>query len=229
MVTKKWMCVALAVAAMLLMPAVAVQAAMITIYQDDFSGTGGQDLKGTTPDVTLGSYGGTSGATWTAGTGEWVMNGAGAVLTVNDSNFASLPFSPLASTVYQLDWTWTQPTAGHWWMVCLSPSGPFPWGSVGPTSGNVNNGVAGVNTLSAVITTDATGGYSCVATFNGIAAAPVTGLTADITIVGFITQADAIGATMQSMSLTEIPEPATLGLLAFGGLAVLRRRRARLA
>ena len=116
---------------------------------------------------------------------------------------------PVASTIYQLDWTWTQ-TEGPWWEVVLSPSGAFPWGTVGPNPINVNrDGIAGVNTLSAVITTDATGGYTSVATFNGTTADPVTGLTADITAVGFVTQAGALGTTMQSMSLTAAAEGTT--------------------
>ena len=206
------------------MPAAKVQATMI--YQDDFiGGTVGTDLKNSVPDVRLGSYGGSASATWSATTGDWLFNGAGVSSTRNDKSIASLPFTPWASTVYTLTWTWTQQTAGNWWMVVLSPSRAFPWGTVGPNASNVNtNGIAGLNTLSTVITTDATTGYSAVTTFNGTTAAPVTGLRASITAVGFITQANAAARAMTSMSLSVAVPPATptgLGAVAAPGQVVL--------
>ena len=173
------------------------------IYQDNFiGGPIGTDLNNSVPDVRLDNYGGSASATWSATTGDWLFNGAGVSSARDDKNTASLPFTPFASTVYILEWTWTQ-TAGHWWMVVLSPSGAWAWGTVGPNPDNVNgNGIEGLNTLSTVITTDAEGGYSSVATFNGTTAEPVTGLTANITAVGFVTQAGTAATVMKSMSLS---------------------------
>ncbi len=69
------------------------------IYHDAFSRSG--ILEGSAPDVTLGAYGGTRGATWTTpGTG-YTTDGTHCTLTTTNGG-ASLPFLPQAGHVYTL-------------------------------------------------------------------------------------------------------------------------------
>ncbi len=185
----------------LAMPAAKVQATII--YQDDFiGGTIGTDLKGSVPDVRLGSYGGSASATWSATTGDWLFNGAGVSSTKADKSFASLPFTPQASTVYTLDWTWTQTSGGSggpWWIIGLRTG----WDH-NTVTGNVRNGIVGTNHAVVTLTMDDTTGYTAHVVFNGATPwADTTGLRSAITAVGFITQAGgSAGTAMKSMSLT---------------------------
>ncbi|MCX6880240.1 MAG: Ig-like domain-containing protein [Verrucomicrobia bacterium] len=183
----------------LAMPAAKVQATII--YQDDFiGGTIGTDLKNSVPDVRLGSYGGSASATWSATTGDWLFNGAGVSSTKADKSFASLPFTPQATTVYILDWTWTQ-SSGPWWIIGLRTG----WDH-NTVTGNVRNGIVGTNHAVVTLTMDDTTGYTAHVVFNGATPwADTTGLRSAITAVGFITQAGgSAGTAMTSMSLTRV-------------------------
>jgi hypothetical protein len=83
----------------------ATQASATIIYQDGFNDSAGQ-LHGTTPDTTLGQYGGTSGATWTSRTGNpcWSYNSSypGEAVHGSWSTSAYLPFAPQTGHVYTL-------------------------------------------------------------------------------------------------------------------------------
>ncbi|MEI7901170.1 MAG: invasin domain 3-containing protein [bacterium] len=184
----------------------------VVIYSDDFiGGTIGTDLNGSAPDVRRGSYGGSASATWSATTGDWLFNGAGASSTKNDKNMAYLPFAPQPSSVYILDWTWTQTSSSPWWLIGGSVSyyvaPDFAWGS----------GIVGSNHAVVTITTDDTTGFTAHTVCNGISltARDKAGTRASITSIGFMTQASASGTTMTSMSLTYAPAtpPAPKGTL----------------
>lgn len=73
------------------------------IYSDDFSGGAAAPLNGTTPDTTSGSFGGTSGATWSA---DGFYRADGSVLAINGgsgSHFSGwLPFTPQAGNIYTI-------------------------------------------------------------------------------------------------------------------------------
>jgi len=183
--------------------------AAVVIYSDDFiGGTIGSDLNGSAPDTRLGSYGGSATATWTCapyagyGVSCWLFNGAGVSSPANDKHMAWLPFAPQTSSVYTVDWTWTQTAAGSWWVIS------------GDTADDANNlvggaqgAIAGSNHAVVTITTDATTGYTAHTVFNGTSmpAWDTAGTRASITSIGYNRQAGAAGTTMKSMSLTYVP------------------------
>jgi hypothetical protein len=189
--------------------------AQTVIYSDTFArGTVEMpiDLKGSSPDTTSGLYGGTSGATWTAKTGDWIMAGAGAAAQ-RDCEFASLPFTPLPSTVYTVDWTWTVGSGTPWWIIGLQTA----WDHMTVT-GNVRNSIIGTNHAVVTLITDATTGYTAHVVFNGATPWPDTfGLRSAITRIGFIQQAGGSNtAVMTSMSLSvadAAPTPSTTALV----------------
>lgn len=72
--------------------------AAVTIYEEYFTGTSTANLNGTTPDTTLGAYGGTAGATWTSGT---LIRANGSVAPTYQTS-AFLSFEPVANNIYTL-------------------------------------------------------------------------------------------------------------------------------
>ncbi|MCX6873307.1 MAG: Ig-like domain-containing protein [Verrucomicrobia bacterium] len=188
--------------------------AQTVIYSDTFArGTVATplDLNGSTPDTASDLYGGTSGATWAGTSGDWIMAGSGAAAT-RDTGFTSLPFSPLPSTVYTVDWTWTVGSGTPWWIIGLQTA----WDHMTVT-GNVRNSITGTNHAVVTLITDATTGYTTHVVFNGATPWPDTfGLRSAITRIGFIQQAGGSNtAVMTSMSLTvanAAPTPSTTAL-----------------
>lgn len=251
-----------------------VNAAAITIYSDNFDGTG--DLNGTTPDVT------TDSAKWVAVSGtlsDFNADGTfvgGGTTSANRGGSATLAFDPVDGLTYALDVSLanvaTVGTDNDWvalgfaagqstaassssrfinntviakaWMLARgnnTGSGGANTAFLGSATSGTADGVAwaggpidgGDIDLRIVLDTTA-GAGAWTATW--YARRPTdadytkvrdtaTLLDEGITSVGLAVSGDTITGTIESFALTSVPEPATLALLATGGLLVLRRRR----
>lgn len=99
---------------------------------------------------------------------------------------------------------------------------------------NFNNAVAGVNTLSTVLNTGGST-WTWQLFLNGVAASPIESFPTNphITAVGIGNDGSVINGQFSNFELTSspVPEPASLGLFAVGGLALVlvsgKRRRTR--
>jgi len=216
-----------------------------TIYTDDFSGDAG-DLSGTGPGWT---------ATTTTGAWQRDAGGLGKATLTGNRRFAWLPFTPTSGNEYTLsvdmgvvpsswmgilfatdsstpgvapvDETALFTTDTYAWML-RDAGGVQSFTGLGTDGGAYTATGAGLTNLKIVLNTQAStwtaeyivGGTS----IRGPVALPV-GATTDIRWVGFGN--DAGHGTVDNFLLTEaIPEPSSMSLLALGGLALLRRRRA---
>ncbi len=204
------------------------------IYQDNFSGSASTNLNGAAPTIDNGPS-----ATWTAGNqnglGGWSDNGA--VGLQSTSGTAYLLFTPNSGTIYTLSEGITvtsASSAGYAGLRLEFFSGTLSYkGSSGPfyspsfTSADYNT----LEDVSLVLNTMAAQ-WTYAITVNGASAGSGTFSTNPTTIDGVGTNGggSTFTATVSNFSLTDIPEPATLGLMALGGLGILasgrRRRRA---
>ena len=75
------------------------QAAAETIYYDNFDGSAGVDLNGTTPDISL------TGASWVAGSNDFDADGTVTWDGAGQGDSAYLPFVPASGYVYTLSAT----------------------------------------------------------------------------------------------------------------------------
>jgi len=224
-----------------------------TIYQHSFSGSSTTNLNGVTPDTTTGGNTWLADTNalrdWKADGS--IDNGGG---TADHNGYAFLPFSPEAGKIYTLsidmnmtpgNSSWfalgfmstNNTTSGGFydestgdgspWMLLLDDAGAAGIPFAGPSiSGQLALPFRDGNNVSIVLDTT---GNDWVATFkNGTASIShtYTGLdiSDDINYVGFGRHTTQLGS-VDNFSLTVIPEPNSLALLAAGGLCVLRRRR----
>lgn len=218
--------------------------AATTIYADGFNRTG--SLNASSLDTTSGSYGGTSGATWTSGAS--TLTGTDAPFTGN--SLAYLPFVP---------------QSGHIYTVTIVAN-DFSWGAVGftttttpSTTANMNNveggngapawilyqsnvanlrrsqatvnsssaGSSGYNTVSLVLDTTAAN-WTIQGSMNGVSYGSAYTFVTNPTIntVALSGEYGGAGMTVDSFSLTtNIPEPSAALIGSLGVLALLRRRR----
>jgi hypothetical protein len=103
--------------------------------------------------------------------------------------------------------------------------------SFAPSASALTGGTPGTTvTVDTIFTPTGTGTTGTMSWYlNGVLANPspvnVTGLTGGVSFIQFGNNRDALG-TFTNFSLTAIPEPASLALLAVSGLLVARRRQA---
>ncbi|MHB1158495.1 MAG: PEP-CTERM sorting domain-containing protein [Phycisphaerales bacterium] len=216
------------------------------IYQDDFSGSSATNLPGTTPDVTTG------GNTWQGSAGSlWKADGS-LTMTTNTSSSASLPSTVTNGFIYTLSAD-LNPTSAfnnlNWiglgfssvyWVPFLTNTND--WALVRVTRGTGQGQSFTNNTSNAVVFDTPTGPVNIKIVLNTMAPqwtaeffvnnvsfrGPVnttTSTPADFAFVGFGVISNVNG-TVDNFVFSSVPEPATLGLLAMGGLFMLPRRRA---
>ncbi len=225
-----------------------------TIYSDNFSGSATALLNGAAPTV----HNGTS-TTWTADSGWMQNGSVTAYVpgNVNGDDNAYLAFTPASGQIYTLTEgvdvpSGTNPYAGTG--IGFLPSGflgtPFT-NSAGPSlsagmPGSGGNGIttyagpgstngnaypaqgAGVQDLQVVLNTEAAA-WTVQFIDNGVTLGSVFTYTTNptITAVGFGTE--GVNAQVSNFSLTAVPEPASLGLFAVGGLGLLLLKRRKTA
>ena len=225
MVAKNWICVAVAIAAMLFLPALAAQAEMISNGSfetgKDFGGAaytavdpGTADLPGWTGPASFTWY--INGPVWGLpaqdGTAFMNLNSPTGAYTLSQS------FAVVAGTEYAVSYYVHQRGNG------------YGFATLGVDAGTVT-GADGFETAisgsgTAIILQ--TGLVEPEWKQYGFTFTPDTNTTATLTFGNDYIDGDHgdnDGIFLDMVSVT--PEPATLGLLAIGGLAALRRRRAR--
>ena len=223
------------------------QADAAVIYNETFVGTG--DLNGTAPDTTTG------GNTWTASP-NWNEDGTVDAGSGDDSAF--LAFTPVTGKVYTLSAALTQPSSGTWGAIGFTenanistggdddfwkniPTNTAPWvlyrtnsnvdSFLGPLTGGVEDegDHTGPLTLSIVLNTE---GAAWTAEWfvdaSSVRSETFASNPTGINYVGF-SRENGTSVVFSDFSLTVVPEPATMSLLALGGLAILRRRRGKRA
>ena len=225
---------------------VSIPAQAAVIYQDDFSGLSTDALNGQAPDIRPGSE------TWVAGS-EWKADGT--VTATNNDNSAFLAFTPTAGNIYTLSATFTQPSGGNsngWAGIGFTDTNTTtssfwandaaPWFLWRPsdassadqvvsflgtgTSGSASEGTqTGTATLSIVLNTE-NPAWTAEWFINGGSVRTETyGTNPTLNYVGFGRE-NGQTTDFSAFSLTVVPEPSSALLVALGGLALLRRRRA---
>ncbi|MCG2683825.1 MAG: PEP-CTERM sorting domain-containing protein [Planctomycetales bacterium] len=226
----------LVVAAMAAFLGVMPASADIIIYQDTFTGDGA--VHGTTPDVTLGLYGGTAGATWVAGAG-WTKSGG--IATIGAEADAYLPFVPQAGWIYTLSADVDGISAGNFiglmfargpgmltgvgWWICRDPDNSYVYhgpGTTDPLYGPFSH-AGGVQTYSVILDTrpasPSNWTYTC--KLGGTTCVPATAFGFDPAITQVKMYGLASAGSVDNFKLTVIPEPSTLALLATGLIGLL--------
>ena len=215
------------------------------IYQDNFTGSSGSPLNGTTPTTD------TNRATWTADS-NWSANGSVTVTSNSSQQYPSahLPFVPSAGNVYTLSATLSPTT--NWISIGFEGSSGSPWTApslavyVVLTSGGYgrtifNGGVYGSPIYSGVgktaqVVLDTTGiDWTATTSYAGTVAYTVTYTGASganpnptgISMVNFNDQQASGQVGSFSLTSTSVPEPTSLGLAAVGGLGMLLLKRRR--
>lgn len=220
--------------------------AATTIYADGFNRTG--TFNASSPDTTLGSYGGTAGATWTAG---GITLSTGTDASVAGTAMGYLPFVPQAGHIYTLtvyadltgDWsgigftTTAAPSlvanlnnvesgaaGAPAWILYQSNVANLRVG--GSTVASSTTGGTGYNTVALIL--DTTGAnWKLQGSMNGNTTSVYTFATnPNINTVAISGAYGGGGMTTDSFSLTtNIPEPSAALIGSLGMLALLRRRR----
>jgi hypothetical protein len=250
---KKNTILTLAVVAIISMGAMA-NAAVITIYTDDFSGLSTTNLNGQPPDTRP------STETWASSTTQftnWKADGsiaAGNTGNPDSLSNAFLPFEPEAGTVYTLSADLNITNGGDWFALGFASTNTTtnnffsnstgdgsPWMLLrgapdngnwivtfpGPGAGDGENSIENGPSVSIVL--DTTGTDWVAKFYSGadlLRTYTYTGvdISDDINYVGFGRFTSAAG-NVDNFALTQVPEPATMTLLALGGIALIRRRR----
>lgn len=230
----------IALAALILTLASAATAQTV-IYSDTFGGSGGDDLNGTTPQVSEG------GASWVSGTGSVAWKADGSVTGSGESN-AFLPFVPETGRIYTLTAT-LNPTAaagtGDWLAIGFTGTAAVadgfhllqtaPWmlarvdrgdGGIetflGPNTAYSEDHVSLPDALGLKVVLDTSQSDWKVQWWLGdtlLRTANYDGSNPDINFVGLGKFGDAEG-TVSSFSLSSssaVPEPGTWALLAGAG------------
>ena len=102
------------------------------------------------------------------------------------------------------------------------------WGGLGTKAGTVDgpSGISGTRTLTVSLDVTSATEPGTVTWSDSVLGQIGTTSLPDASIGSiFISAATDSGGTISDLTLTQVPEPATMGLLAIGGLALLRRRR----
>lgn len=246
--------VMLAVAGFGLMALLAPVAQAVTIYQDSFNlMAGGAQLDGRTPATTTGgaTWNAQNPGDWTA-QNDWSQPGFPAFLQNSQNNgFALLPLTLDGSSIYTLAVTaksdsvtehgfylgfglgFTGTYADPSRLVQLSVDGSglanvydVQGGLVAYQidSGVGTNGALNYHTYSITLNSG-TGAYSMASDgttfYTSVTPLTTAQMSGDIPVVGM---GNNWVSDYQDFSLTAVPEPASLSLLALGGLALLKRR-----
>lgn len=223
----------------------------VIIYSDGFNRIGA--LNGSTPDVTLGQYGGTAGATWISA--PWNTDGA-AVVTNPSQGAATLPFTPQTGHLYQISVTENNTSGNSEWLALGYSDGtgggstfyhaevtPKAWMLMRGTTATFQNQSfygsgttnpasigteTGTNTIAINLDTRPANWQINWYVNSNLVRTATFATNPTITSVSFGNDNMAgipVQGTFENFTLAVVPEPGTLALVAFGSLAVMHRRR----
>jgi hypothetical protein len=247
---KKNIILTLAVVAIVSMGTVANAA---VIYSDDFSGSGASGLHDTTPDTTTGGVKWVAASNYKADGSSTALNQATMSLAFTPVDGLVYTLDAQFETIDGGQWVQFgfgngQPTTGvNWsgraWNLLRASSdttnvhstygsgfgGAGPWTSLGLLRYDDDMDVRIVlDTTAATWTARYYAKAGNVGTYTEVIAAAKDITDETIDAIGFSTfNSGDNSVEFNSFSLTVIPEPATMSLLALGGLGVLARRRRR--
>ncbi len=242
--------IVLALAAVAMVALVVSSANAAVIYSDDFSGSNTDGLNGTTPDVTTGGATWVAASNYKADGSFTVGNPVNMTLAFTPVDGTVYTLDAQIENVGGSQWVQFgfgdgQGTTSNWtgraWNLLRAAgdatnahstygsafAGAGAWTSLATLRYGDDMDVRIVlDTTAATWTARYYAKAGNVGTYTEVIAGAKDITDETITAVGFGTyNSGGNFGKFNSFSLTQVPEPATMGLLAIGGLALLRRRR----